>query len=155
AVRGWSVSASSSGAVTLTLAVLTNGPERTGSAPQGKPAADAKEQKCPDYPTCGAGVVYKGQDGEKAVRAVEDIGEKRPILINGRRRIPDGVNRRTKVLTEVKNVRQLSYTRQLRDLADYAKQEGLRFDLWVPEGAKLSGPLDEQVGKTINLRHIP
>jgi restriction endonuclease fold toxin 7 of polymorphic toxin system len=91
------------------------------------------------------------------VRAVEDIGEKKPISINDRRRIPDGVNRQTRVLTEIKNVRQLSFARQLHDLADYARQEGLRFDLWVPKGeVQLSRPLQDAIAQgRINLRRIP
>lgn len=74
--------------------------------------------------------------------------------INGRNRIPDGITSTT--LSEVKNVKALSYTRQLRDFADIAKQQGLRYDLYVRPSTKLSGPLMKAVEKgTINLRFIP
>lgn len=134
AVSGGSVAVSTSGAVTLTLAMQGNVPERGG-----------------------AGAVYAGQDGEAAVRAVANIGPKEPIDIDGRSRIPDGINHKTKVLTEVKNVHYLSYTRQLRDLSTWARRNGYRLDLWVRRTTKLSEPLLEEVNsrKSINLRYIP
>jgi hypothetical protein len=80
-----------------------------------------------------------GDAGEAAVRAVYDIGEKVAIKIGGRTRYPDGLL--SGVLSEVKNVRSLSYTSQLRDYAAYASQNGLRFDLYVRPTTVLSGPL--------------
>ncbi|WP_390896941.1 putative toxin [Rubinisphaera margarita] len=68
------------------------------------------------------------------------------IKVNGRNRIPDGLT--DDVISEVKNVRRLSYSRQLRDFADYAKQTSRRFELHVPEGTArygLSGPLREEI----------
>ena len=41
----------------------------------------------------------------------------------------------------MKNVELLSLTRQLRDFTDYATKKGMRFDLYVKEGAHLSEPL--------------
>ncbi|WP_146575656.1 putative toxin [Botrimarina hoheduenensis] len=99
----------------------------------------------------GAGPVRVGQAGE---RAVGDIGPKTKININGRNRIPDGITR--DAVSEVKNVKKLSFTKQLRDFADYAKQEGKRFDLYVRKDTELSGPLRDAVGRgDINLRFIP
>ena len=51
------------------------------------------------------------------------------IQINGRRRIPDGITRR--VVSEVKNVKEFGFTKQLRDYADWAQQEGKAFDLYI------------------------
>ncbi len=102
----------------------------------------------------GAKAVRVGQAGESAVRLAFDIGEKAKILINGRNRIPDGLT--TTVLSEIKNVESLSFSRQLRDFADYAQQTGRRFDLYVRPNTKLSGPLQEAVQqRTIQLRFIP
>jgi hypothetical protein len=84
-----------------------------------------------------------GQQGEAAVRAIRDIGPKKPIVVNGRRRIPDGMNRTT--LTEIKNVRSLSYTQQLRDYADYANENGLVFELWMPRGVEMSRTLRGEI----------
>jgi len=81
-------------------------------------------------------------------------GNKTKIAINGRNRIPDGLNGTT--LTEVKNVANMSYTRQLRDFADYAGQNGLVYELYVRPTTKLSGPLLEAIENgTIILKHIP
>lgn len=102
----------------------------------------------------GAQVVRTGHTAEEAVRAAYDIGEKVPIVINGKTRIPDGMTATT--ITEVKNVARLSYTKQLRDLAEYARKTGRRFDLYVRRDTVLSGPLQEAVEQgLIHLRFIP
>ena len=97
-----------------------------------------------------------GQAGETAVRRVADIGPKVPIIVAGRARIPDGLNLGTRVLSEVKNVRSLSYTGQLRDFAAHASANGLRFDRLVRPTTQLSGRLAQEVASgAINLRYIP
>jgi len=95
-----------------------------------------------------------GKEGEDAVRRVYNIGEKQPIEVDGRGRIPDGLTQ--EVLSEVKNVEQLSYTQQLRDFAQFAAQNHLRFDLYVRAGAQLSGPLQKAIySGLINVLDIP
>jgi hypothetical protein len=102
----------------------------------------------------GAGPVRVGQQGEAAVRARYDIGDKAKITVNGRNRIPDGVKRN--VLSEVKNVRKLAFTRQLRDFLDFCRERGMRFDLYVRQDVKMTGPLKEAIDVNhINLRYIP
>lgn len=95
-----------------------------------------------------------GRVGENAVKSFHEIGGKVKIPINGRSRIPDGLT--NSVLTEIKNVKTLSYTRQLRDFADYAKAKGLDYHLYVRKSTELSGPLKEAIeGGAIELRFIP
>ena len=102
----------------------------------------------------GAAPVRTGQAGEAAVRSVFDIGSKARININGRWRIPDGMT--TGTLSEVKNVRSLGLTRQLRDYADYAKSKDLDFDLYVRPDTRLSPRLLDAADKgLINLKLIP
>jgi hypothetical protein len=84
-----------------------------------------------------------GREGEAAVRALYNIGEKEAILINGRTRIPDGLTQ--DALSEVKNVQSLSATSQLRDYLQYAESNGLRFDLYTRPDTKLSGPLQQLI----------
>jgi hypothetical protein len=100
-----------------------------------------------------------GRAGEDAVRAVHDIGKKATITINGRDRIPDGLNRVAKTMSEVKNVQSLNYTRQIRDYAQYAKDNGLMFRLFVPQQTArhgLSGPLQSAIERgEIILEIIP
>lgn len=98
--------------------------------------------------------VQLGRSGEAAVRAIYNIGAKTRILVNGRARVPDGLT--ATVLSEVKNVRSLGYTRQLQDYARYAADKGLRFDLYVRPGAKLSPKLlaVEEAG-LLNIIEIP
>ncbi|MEZ5306098.1 MAG: putative toxin [Pyrinomonadaceae bacterium] len=80
-----------------------------------------------------------GMEGEVAVKNAYDIGSKIKIRVNGRNRIPDGIN--DFAVSEVKNVERLSYTRQLKDYADYAGDTGRSFDLYVRKNTNLSGPL--------------
>ena len=95
-----------------------------------------------------------GKAGEDAVKSVFDIGEKSEISINGRSRIPDGLNRTT--LSEVKNVKKLSFTRQLHDFYDYAKANGLEMDLYIRSDTALSNPLQEAINANkINSKTIP
>ncbi|MCA9683883.1 MAG: hypothetical protein KC457_16905 [Myxococcales bacterium] len=107
--------------------------------------------------TGGLGPVKAGKEGEDAVRAVYDIGKKKAIRVNGRDRIPDGINNEAiSVISEVKNTKQLSYSSQLRDFADYARQRGMTFHLYVRPGSKLSGPLKAARDRgEVVIREIP
>jgi hypothetical protein len=103
-----------------------------------------------------AGPVRLGQAGEDAVRGAYNIGDKVPIRVAGRGRIPDGLTPTT--LSEVKNVGSLSYTSQLRDFVSYARQTNRRVDLYVSPETRLSKPLAEasrDPNVPIHLRRIP
>jgi RHS repeat-associated protein len=102
----------------------------------------------------GLAAVKLGREGEAAVRAAVDIGPKESFKIAGRTRIPDGMTE--SVLSEVKNVKALSYTQQLRDYAQYAASTGREFNLYVRPGAKLSAPLRAaESSGAINILEIP
>lgn len=105
----------------------------------------------------GAGPVRIGQAGEAAVRASYDIGPKVSEVIDGRKRIFDGLN--DEAVSEVKNVQYQAFTQQLKDSLAYAQANGRRFDLYVRGGESettLSGPLKAAVmSGEVNLRFIP
>jgi RHS repeat-associated protein len=102
----------------------------------------------------GTGPVARGQQGETAVRNSCSIGDSVTITINGRNRRPDGI--RPDTLTEIKNQQYTPFTRQLRDYSDYARQENLRMDLFLPPGGRVSGPLQNAIDSgAINPRVIP
>lgn len=106
----------------------------------------------------GAGLlaVRLGIAGEDAVRAAYAIGGREFIYINGRLRLPDGLNRVAGTINEVKNVSYQAYTRQLRDYVDYARANGLQFNLFVRPGAQLSAPLEAAIKSgDITLKTIP
>ena len=65
-----------------------------------------------------------------------DPSAKVSIQINGRTRIPDALTDTT--LTEVKNVKYISNTRQLRDFADYANATGRTLELYVRPTTKVA-----------------
>ena len=65
-----------------------------------------------------------------------DPKAKKSIEINGRTRIPDAL---TDVkLTEVKNVKYISNTQQLRDFADYAHVKDLKMELFVRPNTRVA-----------------
>ena len=66
-----------------------------------------------------------GQIGEQ-LAGISSKG-KTKIFINGRIRIPDKLT--AGVLTEVKNVKYISNTQQLKDYADFARQTGRQLEL--------------------------
>jgi Restriction endonuclease fold toxin 7 len=107
----------------------------------------------------GAGPVRLGQQGEDAVRAVEEIGDKTPFLgASGQNRIADGMT--TSTITEVKNVAYQGLTSQIRDYIAFARSGDvpLRFELWVRPngGTRISGPLQEAIdNRQVVLREIP
>ena len=94
-----------------------------------------------------------GIAGEKAV----GIGSKRRIpSFTGteKYRIPDGLTSTT--LTEVKNVKHLSLTRQLRDFHMYSKKNGLQFELYTRLSTTYSGPLQNLINQgSIIVKDIP
>jgi RHS repeat-associated protein len=92
-------------------------------------------------PRGGAKPVRLGQAGERLVRQKYDIGRKVPIKIGDQTRIPDGLTRTT--ISEVKNVGSLSYTRQLQDYVQYARDTGRTFDLCVRRNTTLSRTLED------------
>ena len=95
-----------------------------------------------------------GELGEAAVRAAHDIGPKELVKMFGRNRFPDGIL--PGVLSEVKNVAKLSYTRQLRDYAAYAAATEIEFHLYVRPATELAGTLIKAIeNNSIILRIIP
>ena len=84
----------------------------------------------------GAGPVRAGQAGELAAGL---SGPKTPISINGRTRIPDAITESSVI--EVKNVKYQSRTRQITDLVDYARENGLALILRIRRDTKVSKPL--------------
>ena len=100
---------------------------------------------------CGSDVAKSagqlGREGEAAASAITGVGKNtQKFTVNGRKRIPDQVNasnistRNPLHVTEVKNVKSQSFTRQLRDNVDLVGPGG-RVDVFVRPNTKLSGPL--------------
>ena len=75
-----------------------------------------------------------GQAGERM--AGIDTSAKETIQINGRTRIPDALDAKT--LTEVKNVKYISNTQQLRDFKDYAQMTNRTLKLFVRPTTKVA-----------------
>jgi hypothetical protein len=114
------------------------------------------------------GIALARRLGSIAEKARGISGPKESIRIPGAPglRIPDALDRIRKILTEIKNVRNLSYTRQMRDFANWCKVNGFKFYLYVRKSTTFSKPLQEAIDrgeiivkylaeKKIRLRYIP
>jgi hypothetical protein len=86
--------------------------------------------------------VKKGKDGELQ-SGIDPQAPKKSIDVDGQKRVPDQLDDTARTLTEVKNTQYQPYTRQLRDMAEWAKREGYEFLLKVRTDARLSKPLLE------------
>lgn len=81
-----------------------------------------------------------GQAGEKMSGIVKN---KESYYVNGRWRIPDGITK--KYVQEVKNVKRLSYTSQLKDSIQLASDMGKKLQLFVRPNTYLSAPLKQAI----------
>lgn len=60
-------------------------------------------------------------------------------------RIPDYLDHANGIIGEVKNVKKLSYTSQIKDFMLYAEDKGYQFILQVNKNTKLSGTIKKLV----------
>ena len=91
-------------------------------------------------PRGGAAPVRVGQRGETLAGTT---GPKVRIVVNGRSRIPDELTATT--VREVKNVKSLALTRQLRDFVQFARETDRRLILVVRPDTRLSQPIQAAV----------
>ena len=93
-----------------------------------------------------------GKAGEKASGIVKNTQK---IKINGRTRIPDGLNLNSH-LQEVKNVKYLSYTSQLKDYFQFASTNHIKMELFIRQTTELSGPLQRAIKESgVIIRYLP
>ena len=100
----------------------------------------AKARKTIKYTTGTANTV--GKIGEKISGIVKNT---KKYFVNGRWRIPDGVNKTKRLLQEVKNVKSLSLTAQLKDFMQLSKSWGYKMELYIRPDTHLSGPLKQAI----------
>ncbi len=82
-----------------------------------------------------------GRTGELLAGITKNTERVESITQKAAYRIPDALNHTEKVIQEVKNVNNLSYTKQLRDFVAYSKKYGYEFDLIIRENTTLSESL--------------
>ena len=90
-----------------------------------------------------AGVRALGQEGEAAAGIVKNTQRIPSATGAAAYRIPDELG--NGLLGEVKNVKSLSYTKQLQDFSNYAQTSGLRFNLYVRRSTTFSEPLQQLI----------
>ena len=84
-----------------------------------------------------------GQAGEKMAGIVKNTKRIPSATQTAKYRVPDELN--SSALGEVKNVQHLNYTNQLRDFADYARQQGLTFTIYTRPSTTLSSTLKAEI----------
>jgi RHS repeat-associated protein len=95
-----------------------------------------------------------GEAGELAAGIIKNGRRIRSLTGTAAFRVPDELNDIERVIGEVKNVRYQAYTNQLKDYAAYAQKYGYQFRLYIRQGAKLSGPLQDAINSGL-ITHIP
>jgi hypothetical protein len=102
------------------------------------------------------GTALARQVGQLGEDAVGINGPKIGIHIGDQLRFPDRFDNLANVLDEVKNVKSLSYTQQLRDYVTFAQQNGSTFNLRVRPSTYISGPLNRAIlDILIRIKYIP
>ncbi|MBS1710004.1 MAG: hypothetical protein JSS65_14930 [Armatimonadetes bacterium] len=86
-----------------------------------------------------------GAAGERAVQRIANIGAKERLYTtaqNGMRkwRVPDGIDHDLHTVNEIKNVKTLDFTGQIRDMLNH-RPDGYSFNLYVRRGTILSKKL--------------
>jgi RHS repeat-associated protein len=96
-----------------------------------------------------------GRSGELLAGILKNTKHIDSLTGTAKYRIPDQLLERRRIITEVKNVSELSLTKQLRDFIAYARENEYTFELVVREGANLSVSLQEIINRgEIILRRI-
>jgi hypothetical protein len=96
-----------------------------------------------------------GQAGETISGILKNTQRIDSLTGTAQYRIPDQLLRTQRLISEVKNVAQLSLTNQIKDYSAFAQQEVYTFELWVRETTKLSQPLQKLIDNgQIILRHL-
>jgi len=106
--------------------------------------------KNPGSETAKSGTALARELGVAGEEAVGITGPKTSINVDGRTRIPDRLTGYT--LEEVKNVKSLSFTRQLRDFQKYSQLRGLDFILYTRPNTILSSPLQQAIDNGLIIR---
>ena len=89
--------------------------------------------------------VAQGASTERSVLSSLNVPKNTSLLSESVRRIPDILNRGQKTMGEIKSGAYTTYTAQLRDMINYAAQEGYEFNLYIRDGARVSRPLRDAI----------
>ncbi len=86
-------------------------------------------------------VRWLGRIGEKMAKWPQNTTRIKSFTGSSKYRIPDYLNKANKVIGDVKNVKQLSYTKQLQDFMLYAEKYGHTYVLKIRKTTQLSSTL--------------
>ena len=90
-------------------------------------------------------VRWLGKIGEKLSKLPKNTKHIESLTKSAKYRIPDYLDKANKVIGDVKNVKKLSYTRQLKDFMLYAEKYGYEYVIKIRKTTQLSGTLKKLV----------
>ena len=90
-------------------------------------------------------VRWAGKIGEKLSRLPKNTKHIDSLSKTAKYRIPDYLDKTNKIIGDVKNVKKLSYTRQLNDFMLYAEKYGYNYVLIVRKSTQLSSTLKKLI----------
>lgn len=98
-------------------------------------------------------VRWLGKIGEKLSRLPKNTKHIDSLSKTAKYRIPDYLDKSNKIIGDVKNVKRLSYTNQLRDFMLYAEKNGYTYVIKIRKATQLSSTLKSLVdaGKIVLL----
>ena len=88
-----------------------------------------------------------GQQGQLASGVVRNTERIESVTGTAKYRIPDGLNRTTKTIDEVKNVRYQALTNQIKDSMYFAQRNGFHFSLYLRPKTQISRQLANEIAK--------
>ena len=92
-----------------------------------------------------AAVREAGEEGMLLADVAQNTRRIESLSLTAEWRVPDILDRVHKVIGEVKNVKKLALTQQIRDDVLFAEKYGWKMELHVRRGAQLTGPLWELI----------
>ena len=98
-------------------------------------------------------VRWLGKIGEKLSKLPKNTKRIDSLTKSAKYRIPDYLDKANKIIGDVKNVKKLSYTKQLQDFMLYAQKHNYTYVLKIRKSTQLSGTLKKLVdaGKIVLL----
>ena len=86
-----------------------------------------------------------GRAGEQLANIVKNTTHIDSLTHTAAYRIPDQLSKSKRLISEVKNVKRLSLTNQIKDFVAFAQSNRYTFELWVRETTKFSKPLQKLI----------
>ncbi|MCW5765446.1 MAG: hypothetical protein KIT68_05665 [Phycisphaeraceae bacterium] len=93
-----------------------------------------------------------GREGQAAVPGPQNTQRIESVSQTADYRVPDRLDRQTKIIGEIKNVEHQAFTSQLRDYSEWARRNGYTFELWLRKDTRVTKPLQDVIDQGLIVR---